>query len=165
MRIAVLMGGTSDEREVSLSSGVEVANALRNAGHEVVAVDTVSGSLDVAEEVLLLEEGVSAAPPPVGELASLDEVHTVVISRDPALSEIDVFFLALHGGSGEDGTIQALLEVAGVAYTGSARLFTRDGQGGQQAPIASGRRPDAGLAVWRTLSSGSRPHTRFSGDR
>ena len=122
MRIAVLMGGTSDEREVSLSSGVEVANALRNAGHEVVAVDTVSGSLDVAEEVLLLEEGVSAAPPPVGELASLDEVHTVVISRDPALSEIDVFFLALHGGSGEDGTIQALLEVTGVAYTGSDRL-------------------------------------------
>ena len=52
MRIAVLMGGVSDEREVSLSSGVQVASALRNLGHKVVAVDTVRGSLDEAEEAL-----------------------------------------------------------------------------------------------------------------
>ena len=122
MRIAVLMGGVSDEREVSLSSGVQVASALRNLGHKVVAVDTVRGSLDEAEEALLLKAGVGALPPLVGELASLDEVQTVMLSGNSALSEIDVFFLALHGGSGEDGTVQALLEVAGVAYTGSNRL-------------------------------------------
>ena len=46
----------------------------------------------------------------------------VALTRDPAVGDIDVFFVALHGGSGEDGTIQALLDVAGVAYTGSDRL-------------------------------------------
>lgn len=116
------MGGTSDEREVSLSSGAQVARALREAGHEVVAVDTVHGVLPADTERRLLAEGVRAAPPASGELAVLDESHTVALTRDPALDGIDVYFLALHGGTGEDGTIQALLDVAGVAYTGSDRL-------------------------------------------
>ncbi|MDP2955886.1 MAG: D-alanine--D-alanine ligase [Longimicrobiales bacterium] len=122
MRIAVLMGGTSDEREVSLSSGAQVARALREAGHEVVAVDTVRGALPREEERRLLAEGVRSVPPEQVELALLDEGHTVALARDPALGEVDVFFLALHGGSGEDGTIQSLLDVAGVPYTGSDRL-------------------------------------------
>ncbi|MDA0311670.1 MAG: D-alanine--D-alanine ligase [Gemmatimonadetes bacterium] len=122
MRIAVLMGGTSDERDVSLSSGAEVARALRAVGHDVVAVDTARGILGVGEEQRLLSDGVRAAPPLNAELEGLDEVHTVALTRDPSLGQIDVFFLALHGGSGEDGTIQALLDVAGVAYTGRDRL-------------------------------------------
>ena len=122
MKVAVLMGGTSDEREVSLSSGVQVARALRAAGHDVVAVDTVRGVLSGDVERRLLEEGVRAAPPGAGELRVLDESHTVALTREPELGGIDVWFLALHGGTGEDGTIQALLDVAGVAYTGSDRL-------------------------------------------
>jgi D-alanine-D-alanine ligase len=55
-------------------------------------------------------------------LATLDPGRAVALTRSPELGEIDVFFVALHGGSGEDGTIQALLDVAGVAYTGSDRL-------------------------------------------
>ena len=122
MRIAVLMGGTSDEREVSLSSGAQVAQALRDAGHDVVAVDTVRGALSRQEEGRLLVEGVRAEPPAHADLDVLDEGHTVALTRDPSLGEVEVFFLALHGGSGEDGTIQSLLDVAGVAYTGSDRL-------------------------------------------
>ncbi|MCG6956803.1 MAG: D-alanine--D-alanine ligase [Gemmatimonadetes bacterium] len=122
MRIAVLMGGTSDEREVSLSSGAQVAQALRDAGHEVVAVDTVRGVLSSGEEARLLTEGVSSAPPSQADLVRLDEGHTVALTRDASVGSVDVFFLALHGGSGEDGTIQSLLDVAGVAYTGSDRL-------------------------------------------
>ena len=122
MRIAVLMGGTSDEREVSLSSGAQVARALREAGHDVVAVDTVRGALPPDEEGRLLAEGVKAVPPAHADLDVLDEGHTVALTRDPSLGEVEVFFLALHGGSGEDGTIQSLLDVAGVAYTGSDRL-------------------------------------------
>jgi len=122
VRIAVLMGGTSDERDVSLSSGAQVAHALREAGHEVVPVDTVRGVVPPGEEQRLLTEGVKAAPPLHDELALLDEGHTVALTRDPEVGAVDVFFLALHGGSGEDGTIQALLDVAGVAYTGSDRL-------------------------------------------
>ena len=108
MRVAVLMGGTSDERDVSLSSGAEVADALRAAGHEVVAVDTTHGLLSREEEARLLSGGVDAAPPGASDLARLDERHTVALTRDPSLHDIEVFFLALHGGSGEDGTLQAL---------------------------------------------------------
>ena len=122
MRIAVLMGGTSDEREVSLSSGAQVAQALREAGHDVVAVDTTRGALPREEEARLLVEGVRVAPPAHGDLDVLDEGHTVALTRDPSLGEVEIFFLALHGGSGEDGTIQSLLDAAGVAYTGSDRL-------------------------------------------
>lgn len=122
MRIAVLLGGTSDEREVSLASGAQVARALREAGHDVVAVDTVRGVLGREDEERLIEGGVRALPPGSAELSSLDEGHTVALVREPTLADVDVFFLALHGGSGEDGTIQALLDVSGVAYTGSDRL-------------------------------------------
>ena len=122
MRIAVLMGGTSEERDVSLSSGVQVARALREAGHEVVAVDTVSGILSAAGEQRLLAGGLRPDPPASGELAVLPKWWTAALTRDSALRAADVFFLTLHGGSGEDGTIQALLEAAGLAYTGSGRL-------------------------------------------
>jgi D-alanine-D-alanine ligase len=122
MRVAVLMGGTSDERAVSLSSGAQVARALREAGHEVVAVDTVSGPLSEQEEEVLRQGGVAVAPPSDDDLSRLDESKTVALTRDPALGAVDVFFVALHGGSGEDGTVQALLDVAGVSYTGSDRL-------------------------------------------
>lgn len=122
MRIAVLMGGTSEEREVSLASGAQVARALREAGHDVVAVDTARGILSPEEERALLEGGVRARPPSQDELELLDEGSTIALVRAPELGEIDVFFVALHGGSGEDGTIQALLDAAGVTYTGSDRL-------------------------------------------
>lgn len=122
MKIAVLMGGTSDERDVSLASGAQVARALREAGHEVLAVDTVRGLLPAEDEGRLLEGGVGADPPRSTDLGRLDEGQTVALTRDPSLGGVDLYFLALHGGSGEDGTIQALLDVAGVAYTGSDRL-------------------------------------------
>jgi D-alanine-D-alanine ligase len=121
MRIAVLMGGTSDEREVSLASGAQVAHALRQAGHDVLAVDTARGPISADEEERLRERGVGEAPPPSpGE--PLDERHLMELVRDPALAGVDLYFLALHGGTGEDGTVQALLDASGVAYTGSDRL-------------------------------------------
>jgi D-alanine-D-alanine ligase len=122
MKIAVLMGGTSDEREVSLQSGVQVAKALRQAGHSVIAVDTVRGALSAGEEHRLVTEGVGLTPPAHVDLERLDEAHTVALTREPSVRDVEVFFLTLHGGSGEDGTIQSLLDVAGVAYTGSDRL-------------------------------------------
>jgi D-alanine-D-alanine ligase len=88
----------------------------------VVAVDTVRGALALRDEELLRQEGVRPAPPTAEELRGLDEGNTVALTRDPTLGPVDVFFVALHGGSGEDGTVQALLDVAGVTYTGSDRL-------------------------------------------
>ena len=87
MRIAVLRGGKSAEREVSLRSGGQVAKALRGRGHEVVEVDLDSQSWDT------LRDG-----------------------------GFDCVFNALHGRFGEDGTVQGMLELLGLPYTGSGVL-------------------------------------------
>lgn len=119
MKIAVLMGGTSDERDVSLSSGVQVASALREMGHDVVAVDTARGALAPGEERELRESGVNALPPSKRALDLLQTGDTTALTEAPQVRDADVFFLALHGGQGEDGTLQSLLEIAGLTYTGS----------------------------------------------
>ncbi len=118
MNIAVLMGGTSAEREVSLASGLAIVKALRERGHTVWAVDTARGFVAESDEVQLLPEGVHSAPPEDTE-ATLKPFELAEVSQ---LREADVAFLALHGGSGEDGTVQALLELLGVPYTGSGPL-------------------------------------------
>ena len=58
MRVVVLLGGESEEREVSLASGCNVADALRQAGHDVVALDSVGGALTREDEAKILAEGV-----------------------------------------------------------------------------------------------------------
>ncbi len=122
MRIAVLMGGVSEEREVSLASGAQVARALREAGHEVVAVDTSQGVLSPSQEEALLASGIKDPPPSVhsGDILYTGDLGT--LTRDERISGTEMVFLALHGGGGEDGTIQTLLELAGVPYVGSDRV-------------------------------------------
>lgn len=119
MKIAVLFGGTSSEREVSIASGSQVVKALRQAGHDVVAVDTATGVLDKAQEQKLLSAGVAPKPPEESDLDMLRTGSTAAMLRSDAMENVDVIFLALHGGSGEDGTLQALLELTGIPYTGS----------------------------------------------
>ena len=86
-RVAVLKGGRSLERQVSLRSGARVEDALARLGHEVVAIDV-----------------------------GLDLIRRL------RASEPDVAFVAMHGGDGEDGTIQELLEILDIPYTGSGVL-------------------------------------------
>lgn len=120
LSVAVLLGGSSEERTVSLASGCEVAAALRSRGHRVVAIDPASGALSAAQERHILDAGIGSAKiaiPPTGNPHALPEAG--VVAREPALSEVEVAFLALHGGAGEDGTVQTLLDVAGVSYAGS----------------------------------------------
>ncbi len=122
MKVAVLFGGTSTERDVSIASGAQVVKALREAGHDVVAVDTATGALSAADERRLLVAGVAPAPP---EEAALDLLRTgdvTALTRAPELAGVDVIFLALHGGTGEDGTLQALLDLTGMPYIGSGML-------------------------------------------
>jgi D-alanine-D-alanine ligase len=120
LRIAVLMGGTSAERDVSLASGIRITEALRTCGHEVVAVDTVHGLLSRAEEQRLLAGGVVKTVPP--DTKALVRMNAEMQGTLRALPKADVLFLALHGGQGEDGTLQALLDLTGVPYTGSGHL-------------------------------------------
>lgn len=122
MKIAVLFGGTSAERDVSIASGSQVVKALREAGHDVIPVDTASGVLGKADEQKLLKSGVAPAPPEESELDVMRSGNTAALLRAPELENIDVIFLALHGGSGENGTLQSLLELTGIPYTGSGPL-------------------------------------------
>ena len=83
MKIAVLMGGDSPEREISLMTGQAVADGLRRAGHEVELLDI----------------------PAVSAVLDLD-----------VLKEVEMVFPALHGGEGEDGHLQAVLDVLKIPY-------------------------------------------------
>jgi D-alanine-D-alanine ligase len=83
VKVAVLKGGRSLERQVSLRSGARVEDALATEGHEVVSLD-----------------------------AGHDLVERLKAERP------DVAFIALHGADGEDGTVQELLEILGIPYTG-----------------------------------------------
>jgi D-alanine-D-alanine ligase len=118
MRVAVLFGGTSAERDVSIASGAEVIRALREVGYEVVAVDSAKGALAPSEESRLLATGVGRKPPEEEDLAEIRKGSTLLPAMS-SLHDVDVVFLALHGGTGEDGTIQAVLDLTGVPYVGS----------------------------------------------
>jgi D-alanine-D-alanine ligase len=122
MKITVLMGGVSEEREVSLQSGIQVVDALRGASHEVLAVDTSHGILSAEEEEALRGAGIKDPPPPALKKDLLLTGDTSLLTQDPQIAATDVVFVALHGGSGEDGTIQTLLELAGIPYAGSGRM-------------------------------------------
>jgi D-alanine-D-alanine ligase len=120
MKITVLMGGTSSERDVSLASGIRIVEALRQRGHQVTAVDTAHGILGPAEEQALLSGGVVKTLPP--DTNALMRLNAQLPSTLRSLPATDVLFLALHGGQGEDGTLQALLDLTRVPYTGSGHL-------------------------------------------
>lgn len=122
MKIAVLFGGTSEERDVSIASAAQIIPALRALGHDVFAVDTATGRLPPTEERLLLARAVGTAPP---STSALTQVRGGAIAFAPNAADVrsaDVVFLALHGGAGEDGRIQAMLDLAGLSYTGSNHI-------------------------------------------
>jgi D-alanine-D-alanine ligase len=122
MKIAVLFGGISEERDVSIASAAQIIPALRSLGHEVLAVDTAVGRLEGPAERKLLESRVAPLPPSDQSIASLRSVALAnpATAIDPR--QIDIVFLALHGGAGEDGRVQAMLDLAGLAYTGSNHI-------------------------------------------
>src|SRR5580658_2977810 len=93
MKVGVLMGGWSPEKSVSMMSGKNVVEGLGQAG--IKAVPMVLAPADKKEKQLL---------------------------KKLKAARFDAVFIALHGGFGEDGTLQALLDKGGVAYTGSGAL-------------------------------------------
>jgi len=118
LRVAVLMGGRSSEREISLKSGDMVLRHLDRSRYDVIAFDT--GVLQRLGETADRHE--LPAPPPTADLTALARLAPRAIERDSNQSGADVAFVALHGPGGEDGTIQGLLELLGIPYTGSGVL-------------------------------------------
>ena len=124
MKITLLLGGVSSERDVSLATGLRVAAALRERGHSVRSLDTAPGHgfLTIEEEAAMIAGGpVKRVPPEVADLAGPGALRSAVLPL-AGIDDTDVVFLALHGGYGEDGTVQALLDLTGIPYTGSGHL-------------------------------------------
>ncbi len=123
MKVAVVLGGTNEERNVSLATGRAVVAALRERGHEVVPVDPAHGAVLPVDEARMMGGAVGTDPPGIEELAHLRRSAVgAALAELPAVRNADVVFLALHGEFGEDGTVQGLLDLAGVPYTGSGCL-------------------------------------------
>ena len=105
------------ERDVSVASAAQIVRALRSRGHDVTAVDAERGPLSDSDEAATLGKQINKEPPPRVKGAAMPRVIGELAGRG-----YDVVVLALHGGTGEDGTVQALLDVHGLTYTGSGRL-------------------------------------------
>ncbi len=126
-RIAVLMGGDSQERDVSRVTGTAVAKALAERGWDVTLLDTAEGVHALSAPAPEVERpgapGVGSVPPEIADEASLTPLGSRAISAfAESLDRADVVFIALHGGWGEDGTIQAFFEMLDQPYTGSGVL-------------------------------------------
>ncbi len=123
MKITVLLGGASAERDVSLASGARIVLALRSLGHAVTPLDPASGVLGDAEFAALTHGAMKREPPTLEQLRRLEQSQlSPVLLTLRAIREADVVFLGLHGGQGEDGTLQAMLNAGHVCYTGSGPL-------------------------------------------
>jgi D-alanine-D-alanine ligase len=114
-RIAVILGGRSSENAISVASARSVIDALERGGNEVVTVEIDrSGAWQLGAGRRTLEPG-SEPGSRVPERLPPREVATT-------LSDVDIVFPVLHGPFGEDGTVQGLLELAGVPYVGAGVL-------------------------------------------
>lgn len=130
MKIVVLAGGLSMERDVSVSSGSLIANSLLKSGHEVVLVDVYEGiktEKDLSKLFLTKENGIQYEyiipdkEPDLAEIMKRNQNHTSMIGENVlSLCQLaDVVFIALHGAMGENGKLQATLDNFGIKYTGS----------------------------------------------
>lgn len=128
MKIVVLAGGTSTERDVSIVSGTGVCKALRTKGHQAILVDVFCGIEDVGEDPFPGQYDVDEAAayiksfnPQVGTLKkerrSFFGPNVLTLCE-----EADIVFLALHGANGEDGKVQAAFDLMGIRYTGTGYL-------------------------------------------
>lgn len=121
MYIALITGGISAERDVSLNSGRCILKALRENGHKVRVIDPMYGS-EMTEEDVIFKDIISKDYPSLEKLRKLQKEASVKYTEcvSSSLFEgIDIAFNGLHGKFGEDGKIQTLLELRGIPYTGS----------------------------------------------
>ncbi len=132
MNIVVLCGGLSSERDVSISTGTGAARALKERGHNVVLVDLYLGYTEsFASPLEVFARAGETADVSISEFApDLDAVRAMRADSDCRIGPnvlalakaADIVFLALHGEEGENGKLQATLDLHGIKYTGSGYL-------------------------------------------
>lgn len=130
MKVVVLAGGISTERDVSLTSGSMIYKALKKKGHEAILLDVFLGlpeadlesvfsaDIDWAKDI----SGITSIDPDVEKIKALRPDWKKNFFGPNVLSicqAADVVFLALHGANGEDGKIQACFDLMGIRYTGT----------------------------------------------
>ena len=170
LRVAVLFGGPSAERQVSLWSGTRVLGAIDPAKYDALPVEiTAEGKWLPRPDLLKLPAagmGDASRPASSGpsQPASSSAVPTLAaashhIDEVVREGEVDVVFVALHGPYGEDGTVQGLLELLGIPYTGSgvlASALAMDKLRSRQVLQASG----LPVPAWIQLDRGQWPGAR-----
>jgi D-alanine-D-alanine ligase len=147
VRVAVLLGGRSSEHEISLASARSVLEALDPERYETVTVEI---GRDGRWELGTGSDGGSVA-----------ETLPVPTAKVPAtLGEVDVVFPVLHGPFGEDGTVQGLLELAGVPYVGAGVLGSALAM---DKDVFKAVMRDRGIPVTRniTIRQGGKPQNPF----
>ena len=117
VRVAVLFGGQSSEHSISCVSAGSVLEAIDRDLYEVSAIGIARDGrwvtqLDSAQRLAITD----------GQLPEVDESGTAIAPTRESLAAVDVVFPVLHGPFGEDGTVQGLLELAGIPYVGSGVL-------------------------------------------
>lgn len=135
MKIIVLAGGLSTERDVSFKTGEMVAKALRENGHQVILLDVfmgysdkkeeLTGIFDRAEEVSVKVEGIPEIAPDLAKVKAQrkDQSDNFFGPNVIELCQMaDIVFMALHGENGENGKIQAAFDLFGIRYTGTGYL-------------------------------------------
>lgn len=135
MKIVVLAGGLSTERDVSLITGREVSRALKEAGHQVILLDVflgyggeetdLTGIFDRAESVSALTgEITETAPDPAAVKAMRKDRSDCFFGPNVIrmCQAADIVYIGLHGENGENGKVQAAFDLFGIRYTGSDYL-------------------------------------------
>ncbi len=142
LRVGVLFGGRSGEHEISLRSALTVMSSMDPARYEVVPIgiardgrwrlraDAISLLKQSAPKLHALGRGgIAVSLPPYPRGGSLEATPitsgtqpAISANGNKALSALDVIFPVLHGTYGEDGTVQGLLELAGIPYVGAGVL-------------------------------------------
>lgn len=129
MKVVVLAGGISTERDVSLSSGSMIYKAMKAKGHQAILLDVYLGCEGDCSDIFERDVDWAAQIGGISEKnPDLEEIKALRLDGGksffgPNVLEIcgraDCVFLALHGANGEDGKVQACLELLGIPYTGT----------------------------------------------
>ena len=117
MKLAVIFGGISTERNVSISGGRSVIEALRSVGHEVIACDPLYGENFLEESENIISDLTKFND--IDELIKYNPRSYIEAINSSHFDGVEAAFIVLHGKYGEDGLIQSLLEFRGIPYTGS----------------------------------------------
>ena len=122
LRVAILMGGPSPERDVSLTSGLQVLQAIDRRQYDPLPYEITREGKFLPRPDLLRLAG-PGAPVQVGRVPAAKGSSALArIEEAVGDGTVDLAFIALHGPYGEDGTVQGLLELLGIPYTGSGVL-------------------------------------------